>query len=296
MLLPLPAAGQEAPARPPLREAEVVQLLHAHVSKARLLSLVRKFGIDFPLGPSIDVLRAAGADAALIEELKAAAPAGPQPPRRPAASTSSARSPAAATATLPPHPLEPDLALVRGGAKGDVSLARREVTNREYLAYCARAGRPRPEAPFWGTPADFPVVNVTWYDAVTYCRWLSLETGRGYRLATEAEWELAARAGALQRTYPWGEDDPVGRACFGKGSLCPVGSFKPNALGLFDMAGSVAEWVQNPFAKDGERRVVKGGSWATPLENPLLVAIARRERADARKGRNEIGFRVAREP
>lgn len=273
----------------------MVQLLHAHVSRTRLVTLVHKFGIDFPVGPSVDVLRAAGADDALIEDLRGVAP-GFSPARRPVASPPPERGPVAPAATPSPHPLEPDLAQLRGGAKGDVFLARREVTNREYLAYCARAGRPRPEAPFWGTPASFPVVNVSWYDANTYCRWLSLETGRAYRLPTEAEWELGARGGAIPRTYPWGEDDPVGRACFGKGSLCPVGSFKPNALGLFDMAGSAAEWVQNRFGKDGEGRVVKGGSWATPLENPLLLAVSRRERADARRGRNEIGFRVAREP
>src|SRR6185503_12028323 len=81
-------------------------------------------------------------------------------------------------------PLEPEMVLIPGGPRGDFYLGRYEVTNRQYRVYCTRMGRPLPPPPFWGRPDDFPVVNVTWHDAETFCRWLSLETHRAYRLPT----------------------------------------------------------------------------------------------------------------
>jgi formylglycine-generating enzyme required for sulfatase activity len=136
-----------------------------------------------------------------------------------------------------------------------------------------------------------PVINVSWGDAKQYVGWLSQLTGKEYRLLTEAEWEYAARAGANTR-YSWGDDPGMGNAnCDGCGSqwdlqqTAPVGSFKPNALGLYDMHGNVWEWVEDSWHEnydsaptDGSAwlrggkpsyRVVRGGSWR-PF-HPLLV-------------------------
>ncbi len=309
------ALAHDAPAvgRGPLRSDEIVFLLSAGVSTTRLRTLVERYGVDFePTRTVLDMLRAAGADPPLLASVQAAgrktAAAAPSalPPDTIAATTS--------TATMPPIPSSPspsprpspassaiapsvplDLVTIRG-PKGTLAVARYEVTNRQYLAFCARSGRPKPEAPFWGMPDDFPVVNVTWHDAQTFCRWLSLETGRAYRLPTEAEWEHAARGGLERRVYPWGDEPPAGRSCFGTGSLCRVGSFKPNGYGLYDMAGGVAEWCEDVFAKGQKARVVRGGSWAASPSSPELLAIERRDKLDPDKTRNEIGFRVVRDP
>jgi len=137
-------------------------------------------------------------------------------------------------------------------------------------------------------------------------------TGRPYRLLTEAEWEYAARAGTTT-AYSWGDAIGKGNAnCSGCGSgwerrgTSPVGSFKPNAFGLYDMAGNVSQWVQdcyhadyNGATSDGSAwtsgdcplRVVRGGSWDS---GPLNLPSATRSwRTFGFKDYN-LGFRVGR--
>ncbi|MCL6554888.1 MAG: formylglycine-generating enzyme family protein [Burkholderiales bacterium] len=147
---------------------------------------------------------------------------------------------------------------------------------------------------------DHPVVNVTWNDAVALAQWLSEREGRRYRLPTEAEWEYACRAGTRTR-YHSGDDpesllgvanvfDADARpywpqwAAFalaghdGFAFTAPVGSFAPNAFGLYDMHGNVWEWTADFYAEDyyahspvddpqgpatGTVRVRRGGSWHT---------------------------------
>jgi formylglycine-generating enzyme required for sulfatase activity len=129
-----------------------------------------------------------------------------------------------------------------------------------------------------------PVINVTWDDAQGYVAWLSKMTGQPYRQLTEAEWEYAARAGSTTAFY-WGDDLGKGNAdCIGCGSkwdgqqTSPVGSFKPNAFGLYDMAGNVFQWLLDCYhvnytgaPTDGSawsgdciRHVVRGGAWNDP--------------------------------
>jgi formylglycine-generating enzyme required for sulfatase activity len=99
----------------------------------------------------------------------------------------------------------------------------------------------------WGRGTK-PVTYVTWHDAKQYAAWLSQMTGQPYRLLSEAEWEYTARAGT-ESAYPWGDEIGTGNAnCNGCGSIwgnkttSPVGSFKPNAFGLYDMHGNVKQW------------------------------------------------------
>jgi formylglycine-generating enzyme required for sulfatase activity len=170
------------------------------------------------------------------------------------------------------------------------------ITNRQYLGFCKRSGQRPPVAPFWELKDDYPVVNVSWYEAVQFCRWLSLETGRSYRLPTEAEWEFAARGGQVRRLYPWGDDPPQGRACFGTGRACPAGAFPPNPYGLYDMAGGVAQWCEDLFETGGKARVLRGSGWTTPPGKVELLVVERRDRLEPERSRNDVGFRVVRQP
>jgi len=118
---------------------------------------------------------------------------------------------------------------------------------------------------------DDPVVGVTWDEAVTFCRALSARLGRRVRLPTEVEWEFAARAGS-RSLYSWGDDVRAGGefAWTDRNSgmqVRPVRTRRPNAWGLFDMAGNVWEWCADAFRTGGDvtgggapRRSIRGGS------------------------------------
>ena len=125
---------------------------------------------------------------------------------------------------------------------------------------------------------DRPVVQVSWYDAVAFCNWLSRVEGRPFRLPTEAEWEYACRAGTQAR---WSSgDDPASLAPFAwtlqnaDNAFHRVGSKRPNPFGLFDMHGNAWEWCSDefgPYSADmavdpqgpppKEVRVIRGGSF-----------------------------------
>jgi formylglycine-generating enzyme required for sulfatase activity len=159
------------------------------------------------------------------------------------------------------------------------------VTNIEYQAFVKDTGHVPPR--HWdGTnpqeeKGDHPVVNVSWYDAVKYCDWLSKKTGKAYRLPSEAEWEKAAR-GENGLIYPWGDQFDPAKSNTSKaisGNTTPVGEYSPQGdspYGCSDMAGNVWEWTCSvyqpyPYApKDGREdldappdapRVRRGGSF-----------------------------------
>ena len=188
------------------------------------------------------------------------------------------------------------------------------------------------------TPADYrwgrgrrPVFNVSWQDAQAYVSWLSAQTGQRYRLLSEAEWEYAARARTLAARY-WGEGitgqcrfangaasvprgfrtrGPRGRVanrpCYdGYRSTAPVGSYEPNAFGLYDVLGNVSEWTQDCWndsyssaptdgrsreSGDCTRRVLRGGSWNT---NAWFLRSANRFHSTPVSRERYYGFRVAR--
>jgi len=175
-----------------------------------------------------------------------------------------------------------------------------------------------------------PAACVNWNAALAYVQWLSQKSGATYRLLTEAEWEYAARAGNAE-AYTWGEQDE--RACDyanvfdisakkrspnaqltaarcddGHAQVAPVGSFKPNAFGLFDMSGNVWEWASDchvmPYPDDAptdgsavtdkvcDRRAVKGGAWMTTVDRQRFTF---RGRDPAEQNSSSFGFRVARD-
>jgi formylglycine-generating enzyme required for sulfatase activity len=217
-----------------------------------------------------------------------------------------------------------------------------EVTNRQFREF--RSGhRSGMVAGHSLELDDHPVVRVKWEDAAAYCNWLSEKESlppayvayggsyllaspptTGYRLPTEAEWELAARyAGGPATKYPWGESLPVpaGAGNFADKSAeamvaavvpsfddsfpgtAPVASFGPNALGIFHLGGNVAEWVTDQYemsppatATDpagpaaGEFRVIRGASYLQGTVTQLRLTF----RDYGKEPRPDVGFRIAR--
>jgi sulfatase modifying factor 1 len=137
--------------------------------------------------------------------------------------------------------------------------------------------------PFW-SDANFdhpaqPVAGVSWFEAVGYCEWLAAQTGRSYRLPTEAEWERAARGHMEQADFPWGNEPPQflpDYATRWQTGPEPVARYAPNDFGLYNMCDNVHEWCsdwydpgyyaispdRNPRGpEEGKRKASRGGSW-----------------------------------
>ncbi len=190
------------------------------------------------------------------------------------------------------------------------ALSKYEVTFEEYDAFTDATGRERADDEGWGRGRR-PVINVSWFDAMAYTQWLSSQTGKTYRLPSEAEWEYAARAGT-ETMFSWGNDSGYNRAnCNGCGSrwdkkqTAPVGSFEANGWGLYDMHGNVWEWVRDcrnesyrGAPTDGSawigicsERVLRGGSW---YFSPWVLRSAYRDWYPSGYRDDVIGFRVAR--
>jgi formylglycine-generating enzyme len=180
---------------------------------------------------------------------------------------------------------------------------------------------------------EHPVVTVSWNDAVEYCKWLSKKEGKSYRLPTEAEWEYACRAGTTTRYYSGDDPETLARvgnvadatakakfpdwtwtikASDGYVFTAPVGKFKPNAFGLYDMHGNAWQWcadwydewvwfgeeyyakspIDNPTGPDsGGVRVLRGGSW---FIGPFGSRSAERGGGTPDVRYSDVGFRVAR--
>jgi formylglycine-generating enzyme len=186
------------------------------------------------------------------------------------------------------------------------------------------------KSPGWDIGDNEPVVCISWNDANAYVQWLSKRTGFNYSLPSEAQWEYAARAGKDTSRF-WG-DDPH-RACQyanvtdqtawpdgialnwsvrhecndGYFYVAPVGHYRPNAFGLYDMLGNAWEWVQDVFHEnyqgaptdgsvwatggDQSQRVLRGGSW---ISSPGYLRSADRNRYTPGYRFNFNGFRLAR--
>jgi formylglycine-generating enzyme len=193
-------------------------------------------------------------------------------------------------------------------------LAPTQVTNAEYARFLTATGAPPP--PFW-RDANFnhpqqPVVGVSWHEAIEYCAWLTAQSGRTFRLPTEAEWECAARGGLEQKQFPWGDEPPQSLPNYAtrwQTGPEPVAQYAPNAFGLYDIGDNVHEWCsdwydpnyyaispdRNPQGPEQSsmhppRKSSRGGSW----RHHIKVA-----RCSARSGippefqYADYGFRVA---
>lgn len=175
---------------------------------------------------------------------------------------------------------------------------------------------------FWHEPrlnqARYPVVGVSWYEAVAFCNWLGSRDGKKYRLPSEAEWEYAARGANNARNFPWGDKFERGRANTaeaGLGGTTPVTHFPSGVspFGVWDMAGNVFEWMLSKWGANWQdlqfvypyraqngcedvegsgARVMRGGSWFNPYQEALC---AFRSRYLAGSRGSNIGFRVVRE-
>jgi len=160
-------------------------------------------------------------------------------------------------------------------------MAATQVTVEEYAQFLSATGTAPP--PSWGDPnfshPQQPVTSVSWFDAVAYCAWLSSVVGSHYRLPTEAEWERAARGGAENMPFPWGDDPPTSQPAYStrwQTGPEPVRQSQPNAYGLFEMCENVHEWCSDWYHPDyyaispdrnpqgpeqGARKASRGGSW-----------------------------------
>ncbi len=170
-------------------------------------------------------------------------------------------------------------------------IGRTEVTVAAYEKFASSSGRSMPPAPNFDPKWEHkknPIVQVTWQEAQGYCEWA------GGRLPSEAEWEYAARGGAQESKYPWGDEIDAERANYRAPGprkvpayTSPVGSYPPNQLGLYDVAGNVWEWVADVYDKEDysrygssrpapapdSPRVVRGGSW---WSQPSLLRLSHR--------------------
>ena len=193
-------------------------------------------------------------------------------------------------------------------------LGRYEVTFEEYDLFAAVTKRELPNDAGWGRGRR-PVINVSWQDAKWYADWLSKQTGKRYRLPTEAEWEYAARSIAKNKDDIWAGTTEEAQlkeyAVYVANShdrTQPVGGKKPNGLELYDMSGNVWELVEDCWhdnykiaPTDGSawlemnggdcgQRVIRGGSW---LNDPGDLRASFRYGGDADYRYNFIGFRLA---
>jgi len=194
-------------------------------------------------------------------------------------------------------------------------IGKHPVTNEQYAVFLMATGHQAPDGWEGNTPPTgkekHPVVNVSWWNAVAYCRWLAELTDKPYRLPTEAQWEKAAR-GTDGRVYPWGnrwssrkcnseEDDGAGTTAVGSHS--PAGD---SPYGCADMAGNVLEWTsdwyheeyyalsaadRNPYGpSSGAVKVLRGGSWSADRWG---VRCASRYQGNRKATSPEAGFRCA---
>lgn len=198
-----------------------------------------------------------------------------------------------------------------------------EVTNQDYARFAEATGHRKPfhwiGGKFPAGQEKFPVYNVTWDDAVAYCKFV------GKRLPTEAEWERAARGGIDKAMFPWGarlgqarrrgegesdsESSPQSKhARYGyPDGPTAVGSYPPNGFGLYDVTGNVWEWVsdwyeqnyysvspdKNPQGPEtGMYRVIRGGGWSDDDER--ILALHYRNFTNQSLPSNTVGFRCAR--
>ena len=210
----------------------------------------------------------------------------------------------------------------------DFEICKFEVTVWQWKEYVKANKLNMPSKPEWGWKDNYPINNITWYEAIGYCNWLSKKeklepvysqqgpnihcdfTKDGYRLPTEAEWEYAAKGGSKSKETRFSGSDNQDEIAWHKansnGTPHTVGTKLPNEIGICDMSGNVWEWCWDWYNKDyykieesknpkgpvmGERKSVRGGSWDSKLN---YMRPANRISTVPSKTHEFYGFRVAR--
>jgi hypothetical protein len=188
---------------------------------------------------------------------------------------------------------------------------------QDYEAFVKATGRTW-QKPSFSQASKHPAVNVTWKDAKAFCEWLTqderkegrLSTREIYRLPTDAEWSAAVglkaetgrtpdeRSKQIGGIYPWGKEwpPPKGAGNYNRSlnvdeheKTSPVGSFRANEFGLYDMGGNVWQWCEDWYESSEQSRVERGGSWRDRGPGHLLSSYRDHDTPDTRD--DHTGFR-----
>jgi formylglycine-generating enzyme required for sulfatase activity len=191
----------------------------------------------------------------------------------------------------------------------EILMSKTEFTVGEWKLYLRAEGYPewrQPDPKMFMQTDEHPVVKVSWNDAMKFCEWLSKVSGKHWRLPKETEWEAAV--GKMK--YPWGDyyppkkedgnyailadgkDDPAKVGVDGVKGTAPVGSFRANALGFYDLGGNVWEWMQDGYDEKDPKanRRIRGGSWN---DGASSAVVSYRVAYYAVSRNNSFGIRVA---
>lgn len=217
---------------------------------------------------------------------------------------------------------------IHGVTVKDFYMGKYEVTNEQFCAFLNEKGNQIEGGVTWLEMSEYvliervngafqsksgyaqhPVIEVSWYGAVAYSKWLSEKTNKKYRLPSEAEWEYAARGGKKTNDYKYAGSNTIDEVAWyttnSGGKTHPVGQKKANELGIYDMSGNVWEWLQDCWHDNyigaptngsawtsGEctRRVLRGGSW---FNNVNDCRVALRDWDDPSDRYSNYGFRLA---
>jgi serine/threonine protein kinase len=192
----------------------------------------------------------------------------------------------------------------------EVLLSKTEFTVGEWKLYLKAEGLPDWQQPEkdWAQNDEHPVVRVSWNQAMRLCEWLSKATGKDWRLPTNAEWEAAVG----KTKYPWGDysppnwddgnyailangdEDPAKLGADGILGTAPVGSFKPNGLGFYDLGGNAWEWMlDSQDKKPDSGKNLRGGGWVNSI---AYCGVSDSRQGDGNPNHSNIvtGLRLAR--
>jgi formylglycine-generating enzyme required for sulfatase activity len=192
------------------------------------------------------------------------------------------------------------------------ALARTPTTFAQWDAYANETGTRLPRDHGFGR-GSLPVIDVSWDDAIGYVEWLSTRTGKRYRLPSEAEWEYACRGGTAG-VFQTGATILLDQANYlytdvrqrpGLGRPVAVGSYPPNAFGLYDLHGNVCELTADAWHDTYAGAPADGSAWTDPTSGwrvvrnggwdamPRLLRCAYRDWIDRSARLDNVGFRVA---
>lgn len=170
-----------------------------------------------------------------------------------------------------------------------------EVTKDEFFAFLDATGYESTAGWNYDIADQNPPIYVNYHEALAYAEWA------GKRLPTDAEWEKAARGGLVGQRYPWGNEPPTDAHARFQGEkyrldvvngAVPSGSYPPNAYGLFDMTGNVAEWCYTPDLGLNKSAINRGGSWAANLWTSRVYV---RQWTPTSIDKGTIGFRCVKD-